>query len=365
MKTRHSGAKYSAIVSIGEKLTELEKSSDKKYLRLNRGLPSVTNIDLSEVIPLIDFNSPKIKVYPNNSGLSELKSAINKSFFNDKIDVGNLFVTAGGMNALDLVFKTLDAEKVYLPEFYWGAYANLMKINKAESGTYLSFDELKDLDHKGSAVIICDPNNPIGNKYDDDMLLDLVKSLEEKDITVIWDSPYRKLFYEEGDDFYTNLSEYKNVILVESFSKSIGLSGQRLGFMHSTNKEFNTEFNINLLYVTNGINAFAQILVAKILTTQQGINAAKEFRKITIADMNTNIDLLSSKGLLADEFYQNSTPVGIFVIVNKSENELLDAKIGSVGLSYFTKTSKDYASKYSRICIAVPSNEFALYFNKL
>jgi len=237
MKIKHSGAKYSAIVSIGEKLNELEKSSGEKYLRLNRGIPSVTNIDLSEVVKLIDFNSPSIKVYPNNSGIPELKSAINKSFFNNKIDVNNLFVTAGGMNALDLVFKTLDLEKVYLPEFYWGAYANLLRINNIENDTYFSFYDLEKLDHKDSAVIICDPNNPVGNKYNDDMLLELVKKLERKNITVIWDSPYRKIFYEEDDDFYVKLSECKNVILVESFSKSIGLSGQRIGFIHTTDKE--------------------------------------------------------------------------------------------------------------------------------
>ena len=365
MQTKHSGAKYSAIVGIGEKLSQLERSSGEKYLRLNRGVPSVTNIDLSEIIPLIDFDSPKIKVYPANSGLRELKSAINSSYFQSQTLDENIYITAGGMNALDLVFKTLDVDKVYLPEFYWGAYANIMKINNVESGTYFSFDELKNnsKNYKGSAVLICDPNNPVGNKYDDKMLLELVDELNSNNVTVIWDSPYRKLFYEEDDDFYAKLSRYENVILVESFSKSIGLSGQRIGFVHTSNKEFNTELSINILYVTNGINAFAQVLVEKILTTPQGKSAAKEFRRKTIEDMNKNIELLQSKGLLADEFYQTSVPVGIFVIINKSEEELLEARIGSVGLPYFTKTSKELAKKFSRICIAVPHQDLKTFFH--
>lgn len=363
MKSKHSGAKYSAIVGIGDKLSRLERETGEKYLRLNRGVPAVANIDLSEVIPLIDFDSPKIKVYPANSGKSELKSAINKYYFQNKTSDDNIYVTAGGMNALDLVFKTLDVEKVFLPEFYWGAYANIMKINKVESGTYFSFDELKNNieQYKNSAVLVCDPNNPVGNKYDDEMLLELVEELSANDVVIIWDSPYRKLFFEEDDDFYARLSGNENVILAESFSKSIGLSGQRIGFVHTTNKEFNTEFNINLLYATNGINAFAQVLVEKILTTPQGMAAAKEFRRKTIEDMNKNIEFLRSKKLLADEFYQNSAPVGIFVIVNKSEEELLEAKVGSVGLSYFTKISKEFGQKYSRICIAVPHAELKEY----
>ncbi len=364
MLTKHSGAKYSAIVGIGEKLYELEKTTGQKYLKLNRGVPSVTNIDLTEIIPLIDFNSNKVQVYPVNTGLPELKSAINKSFFQDKTNVDNIIVTAGGMNALDLVFKTIDVKKVIIPEFFWGAYSNIMKINNVEYGTYFSFDELLKNDYEGCAVIFCDPNNPIGNKYDDNMLLEIVEELNSKNITVIWDSPYRKLFYEEEDNFYAKLSKFNNVIIAESFSKSIGLSGQRLGFIHSNNKEFNTEVGINILYANNGINGFAQILVEKLLATPEGINSAKKFRKHTIGEMNMNILLLQKKGLLADEFYKNSSPVGIFAIVNKSEEELLEYRIGSVGLPYFTKTSKEFAKDFSRICIAVPHKDFKEYFGE-
>lgn len=365
MKTKHSGAKFSAIVGIGEKLTQLEKESGEKYLRLNRGLPSVTNIDLTEVIPLIDFSAPKVKVYPENSGIPELRSAINKHYFQGKTSDDNIFITAGGMNALDLVFRTLDVETIHLPEFYWGAYAHISTINNKKNEAYVSFDDVRENIEKfrGQAIIICDPNNPIGDKYDDDMLLEFVEELNANDVAIIWDSPYRKIFFGDDDDLYAKLTNFENVIILESFSKSIGLSGQRIGFVHTTNKEFNTELNINILYVTNGINAFAQVLVEKILTTPQGQAAADAFRKKTIEDMNKNIELLRNKGLLAEEFYKDSTPIGIFVVVNESEEKLLESKIGSVGLSYFTKVSKEYGQNYSRVCIAVPHEELKTYFN--
>lgn len=362
MKIKHSGAKYSAIVGIGEKLSLLEKETGKEYLRLNRGIPSVVNINLSQVIPLIDFESPFMKIYPPNTGMPALKSAINKSFFQNSTTNENITVTAGGMNALDLVFKTLNTSKIYLPEFYWGAYANIMRINNVNHDIYFSFDDIKKIEDKNVAVLVCDPNNPIGNKYDDKMLLKLVSKLDSKGITVIWDSPYRKLFFEEDDNFYAKLSAFENVIITDSFSKSVGLSGQRLGFIHSINKDFNKEIGINILYENNGINAFAQILVEKLLTSKQGVQAAKEFRRDTIKGMNKNLELLKNKGLLAEKFYQNSTPVGIFVVVNKSEEELLQYNIGSVSLSFFTSRSKELAKKYARICIAVPHKEFKKYF---
>ena len=197
------------------------------------------------------------------------------------------------------------------------------------------------------------------------MLLEMVSELNDNGTTIIWDSPYRKLFYEENDNFYAQLKEFNNVIIIESFSKSIGLSGQRLGFVHTTNAEFNKELNINLLYATNGINAFAQVLVEKILNSKEGQKAAKAFRKKTIEEMKINIEYLRNKKLLAEEFYTNSSPVGIFVLVNKSEAELLKYKIGSVGLYYFTQTNKKLGENYARLCIAVPHKELKSYFDKI
>jgi len=367
MKIKNTGAKYSAIVGIGEKLAKLERETTEKFLRLNRGIPAVTNIDLSQIIPLIDFNSAEIQVYPANSGSFKLKTAINKYYFLDTTKPEHLFVTAGGVNALDLIFKTLDNEQLFLPEFYWGAYVNIAKINKLETNTYLSFDDLlqNKENFKNASVLICDPNNPIGNKYDDAMLLSLVSELDKNGTTIIWDSPYRKLFTKNDDDFYAKLIQFKNVIIAESFSKSLGLSGQRIGFVHSSNPDFNTSFNINLLYATNGINGFAQVLVEKLLASKEGRMAADNFRKKTVSEMQLNIDYLKKKDLLADDFYQDSTPVGIFIIVNKSEEELLKHNIGSVGLYYFTKSNKDITTKYARLCIAVPHKELVSYFDNL
>ena len=367
MQVKVTGAKYSAIVGISEKLVKLEKETGEKYLKLNRGIPAVTNIDLSEIIPMIDFNSPKLQVYPPNSGIFELKEAINKYYFHNNTSIDNIFITAGGINALDLVFKTLDVEKIYIPEFYWGAYTNIMKINNIESDTYYALDSLKENAalYSGSAVLFCDPNNPVGNKQDDELLLDVIKTLSENNVTVIWDSPYRKIYFENDDNFYSRIIENENVIITDSFSKAIGLSGQRLGFVHSSNKEFNEQLGINILFATNGINAFAQILVTKILTTPEGQQAALDFRCRTKNDMQRNIDLLKEKNLLAVQFYKNSDPIGIFVVVNRNEEDLLKAKIGSVSMAYFTQHNKTFGSRFSRICVAVPHVEFRDFINKL
>lgn len=366
IQVKKSGAKYSAIVAISEELKK-RKAAGEDILFLNRGINAVVNIELSKIVSQIDFNSPQIQVYPPNKGHLFLRKAINQSFFHNKASVDNIFVTVGGMGALDLIFKSLLISKVWLAENYWGAYVNALKINQINYDFYSGLDEVLDNleQFKDSAIIICDPNNPTGNKLEDDYLLQVIEKLNNAGIIIIWDSPYRKLFFEwEEDDFYTKLLKFENLIISESFSKSVGLSGQRIGFVHSTNQAFNEELNIKLLYATNGINGFAQVLVSNLLTTDEGKQAVSAFKQKTTEDIKQNIDYLQMKGFLAKEFYQKGSPVGIFVIANKSYDELLAKGIGSVPFSYFTTMPSEQADKYTRICVSVPHNEFVRFFER-
>lgn len=366
MQINKSGAKYSAIVAIGERIRKKSLETGKEYLLLNRGVNAVCNIDLNTLVQQIDFNTKAMQVYPPSQGKQELREAINKHYFDNKSSIANINVSGGGMPALDLVFQTLKVDRILLPEFYWGSYLQMMTIRNIEHGTYNNFDNLLNrLDEiKNSAIIICDPNNPIGNKIEDRELLKTIEILNQNNTSVIIDCPYRRVFCDQEDQFYQNLLEFNHVIITESFSKSIGLSGQRLGFIHSTNTDFNTEVGLRLMYATNGINAFSQILVANLLNTKQGEIARHNFKKATSEGIRQNIEFLEKKGLLASEFYSENKATGIFVVVNKSEEELLSKRIGSVSLSYFTKNKKDEAAQYARICVSVPPETFASYFDQ-
>ena len=366
MKINLSGAKYSKITKIGETIKKLEQSSKKEYLYLNQGVNNVCKININEIAKKIDYNTKDIQVYPAMQGKPELRTAINKSFFKSKTKIENIIITAGGMSGLDLCFQTLDLKKIFLPSYFWGSYVNIMTIRKIENQTYENFDWLlNNLEIlKDSAVIICDPNNPIGDKYDDLKLISLIKSLNQNNTTVIIDSPYRRVFFDETDNFYESIFSLENVIIVESFSKSIGLSGQRIGFVHSTNKEFINEIKIRLMYATNGINSFSQILVTKILDTPEGKKASTEFKNTTRSAIKKNIDYLKSKKLIANEFFTLSEQLGIFIIVNKSEKELLEKHIGSVSLAFFTKDKKEEVKNFSRICVSVPHDKFVEFFSQ-
>ncbi|MEG1554340.1 MAG: pyridoxal phosphate-dependent aminotransferase [Rikenellaceae bacterium] len=367
MKINQSGASLSKIVQIGEKLKRLTVETGQQYLPLNRGVNAVVNIDLTEVIKCLDFNSPDIQVYPPGPGFQALREAINQEYFQGKSSAANILVTAGGMNALDLIVQTVNIGKLYLPIYYWGCYFHMLKVRNIGNAEYYAQSELYDrIDElKGNAVLICDPGNPLGEKYDDEEQFKLIKTLNDNGIIVFFDSPYRRIFNDKSDNYYARLMELENVVITESFSKSVGLSGQRLGFIHTTNKELFQELEIRLMYCTNGVNAFAQQLVLSLLTKPEGIQAATAFKTATARDIALNIDYLRRRELLAEEYYHTSTPKGIFVVVPKTEEELLEHNIGSVSLSFFTKSQKEKASKYARICVSAPHKKFVQYFDNI
>lgn len=367
MEIKKSGAALSKIVQIGEKLKKLTAETGQEYLPLNRGVNAVVNIDLSEVVKHIDFNSNEIQVYPPGPGFPALRKAINEEYFGGKSSEDNILITAGGMNALDLVVQTVGMKKLYLPVYYWGCYFQMLTVRGVGNAEYMAQSDLEGMipELKGNAVLICDPGNPLGEKYDDEQQFALIKKLNDEGITVFFDSPYRRIFFGNKDTYYQRLMELENVVITESFSKSVGLSGQRLGFIHTTNKELHDELEIRLMYCTNGVNAFAQQLVLRLLTAPEGVRAANDFKAATARDIALNIDYLRKRGLLAEEYYDASVPKGIFVVVNKTEEELLEYHIGSVSLAFFTKSQKEKASKFARICVSAPHQKFVKYFDQV
>lgn len=367
MNINNSGATFSSIVGIGAKVQQLSRETGREYLFLNRGINAVCTIDLAEVLQYVEINSTRVQVYPPNKGLPELRQAINDEYFAGKSHVENIAITAGGMAALDLAVQTLQLEKLLYAHYFWGSYAKLAAIRGIPSESYESLENL--VEHYSTqrteniAVLVCDPNNPVGNKMDDEKLLAAIRRLNELGAVVIFDSPYRRLFCGSEDAFFQELLALENVVITESFSKSFGLSGQRLGFIHCTNSAFNEELNIRLLYSANGVNAFAQALVHALIATPEGKRASAEFKRKTVADIEKNIAYLHQYNLLVDELYTNTAPVGIFAVVKISEEKLLQHRIGSVGMQYFTHNKNQATLETARICVSVPHAKFAQFFD--
>jgi aspartate/methionine/tyrosine aminotransferase len=364
MKVNLSNASFSSIVGIGQKVKLASAKSGEKYLELNRGVNSVVDINLTGVMKHVNPNSKEFQVYAPNLGIESLRNSILKEYFPLKTSIENISITPGGMPAIDLVMQILNVKTIYFPQFYWGSYSKIATIRGKDFSFY---ESLGDFDYTklndSTAIFICDPNNPTGIKIDDDLLLEHIRKINETGAIVIFDSPYRKLFY--NDNFFDKVSELDNVIITESFSKWIGLSGLRLGFIWSKNKEFNSELNIRLLYEFNAVSSAPQLIVDAVLSTNEGKIARDNFRRETVDSISKNISLLKDKELLVSDIYGDSIPMGIFAVINKSEEYLFNNKIGAVGLDKFINTNKSEWSKYSRICVSAKHEVFKSFISKL
>ncbi|MBN2199918.1 MAG: pyridoxal phosphate-dependent aminotransferase [Candidatus Aminicenantes bacterium] len=365
MKILKSGAAPSAIVSLSQKIGRLSRESGREYLRLERGIPAVRPIDLQSVAPFLPFNDPQMQSYPPSTGRESLKTAINDAYFGGKARPDRIVITPGGSMGLDIAFQVLDAETFFLPEFHWGTYRQILKTRGRAWDFYASLGELADQPKKffGTAVVICDPGNPLGSLEPEGRVIETARRLAEAGVPVLIDCPYRRLFLDPADGFYRALTPLESVVIIESFSKSLGLSGLRVGFVHASDPDFIAEFSLRLALPTNGVDNIAQAFVEHLLAHPEGMSLAGAYRAVTTDHTARNLSYLKTRGLLASEFYKEAEALGIFAAVNRSPEELLESRIGSISLASFTEKNKGRAEGRARVNIAVPHETFVSFFD--
>jgi len=158
-----------------------------------------------------------------------------------------IYITAGAAASLSISLNALlnkDEEVIvfapFFPEyrvFIENAGGIVKIVNPVEPSFKPNFEELEQaISTKTKAVIINSPNNPTGvilNEEDIKKLTQILNKKQEElksEIYLISDEPYRELsFNNEPYPFITNY--YKNSIVCYSFSKSISLPGERVGYI--------------------------------------------------------------------------------------------------------------------------------------
>ena len=201
--------------------------------------------------------------YMNNSGYEDVRDAIAQSI-NKKFDTAftekNIIMTvgaAGGLNVLErshrmymylnVILKTLlnPGDEVIAIAPYFGEYNSYVsnydgKIVVVSPNTVDFQPNLEEMEQKitakTKAVIINSPNNPTGVVYSEATIMKMADMLRAKqkefgtDIYLISDEPYRELAYDGVEVPYLT-KYYENAIIGYSFSKSLSLPGERIGYL--------------------------------------------------------------------------------------------------------------------------------------
>jgi aspartate aminotransferase len=362
MNIDKSKVTFSSIVEIGELAQKLEKESGDKYLKLHRGVMDVTNIDLNSFTDKIDFNDKKIQHYGGNDGDDSLIKTIKSNF-----NLENHFVLTvpGGMATLDLVINSLSDKTFWIPKYHWGSWNKILMTHGKEIKTFNDFDLDNTTcfeNNESEVVMLCYPSNPTGFLPKLEEISKFAKNCKDNNKTLILDMPYYYLFNEPTDEIYKLYTE--NVIILSSFSKSVGLSGLRVGYIATLNEELYSTLRVRSLYKYNSISTVPQTIINNLFTTNQGKQSFDNYRRKTQSHIKKNIEYLSKRNLLFSEY--KSIPVGPFAIVNRTFDELLKNKITSVPLNKFTiGDCSDEIKNYSRISVSVDHDLFIKYFDKV
>lgn len=212
--------------------------------------PKKVNESIKKIVDETD--SIKLHGYSMAPGFEEARAAVAKDLaarFGLDVKASELFFTCGAAPALISIIKALivdaDTEIMaiapFFPEYRPFVNANGGKLVVVPADTkafQIHLDEVeKRITKHTQAIIVNSPNNPSGVVYTEETLKGLAALLERKSaeyghpIYIIADEPYRELVY-GGVKVPFIPCIYKNTIVCYSYSKSLSLPGERIGYVY-------------------------------------------------------------------------------------------------------------------------------------
>lgn len=210
--------------------------------------PKALNEAIKEILD--EEDSLVVHGYMENSGYEDVRGAVADSLnrrFGTHFNYHNIIMTVGAAGGLNIIFKTIldpgSEVMVFVP--YFGEYRSYVanfdgKLVEVAPNTADFQPNMEDFEKKITpktrAVIVNTPNNPTGVIYSRETMEKIASILCAKeqeygtDIYLISDEPYRELVYDGAkEDFLTKY--YHNTLVGYSFSKSLSLPGERIGYV--------------------------------------------------------------------------------------------------------------------------------------
>ena len=291
------------------KMFEVGQELKKKYgvenvYDLTLGNPIIEPPDeFFEVLEMLSLNkSSGMHRYMSNAGFTEVRERIANHLTKKnllKTDFKHIIMTVGAAGGMNVILRTIlnPGDEVIIFAPYFAEYLFYTQNHQGKiviSETTEDFDlDLDDLDRKittkTKAIIINSPNNPTGKTYSEEKingLVDLLSMRQKKmkrPLFLISDEPYREIVF---DDIVVPsvVAKYKNSFLVYSWSKSLSIPGERIGYIAVNPNMDDVDTVIDGLIFCDRILGFVnapatmQLAVSNLLTATVRIKYYKEKR---------------------------------------------------------------------------------------
>ena len=225
------------------------KQTGVRFHRLNIGQP-----DVPTPAPLLDAIHnwrPDVIAYGPASGLPPCReaAAAYHSRWSPGLSWGHVAVTTGGSEGLLFAFTAIcdPGDEILVPEPYYTNYNGFATVAGASikpirthlaDGFALPSAAVLDsfVTPKTKAICFSNPGNPTGAVYGKDELKRLLDWAAERDLFVIADEVYRRIWFGEPPTSALEFEEHRDrVVCIDSLSKTYSACGLRLGFLISRN----------------------------------------------------------------------------------------------------------------------------------
>ena len=266
--------------------------------------------------------------YMPNAGFMDVRNSISKKIEREhkiKIDGNSILMTCGAAGGMNVVLKTIldPGEEIIVIKpffaeygFYISNHQGVMVTVDSNSDFSINIDSVeKAITEKTKGVIINSPNNPSGKIYKEEEIDALCNLLQKKsgngrNIFLISDEPYREIVY-DNKTVPPILSKYTNAVIINSYSKSLSLPGERIGYV-AVNPQ-HEDYNLLL----GGLNLSNRILgYVNAPALMQRIFSELNDAAVEVAIYKKRRDIFMAG--LKDAGYQFSEPEGAFYLFCKS-----------------------------------------------
>lgn len=247
--------------------------------------------------------SPTLTIYSVRKAVAE---SLNRRFGMEYVPE-DIFMTSGAAGALAHAIRcvTEPGDEVitfapYFPEYvpYVDGTGAVLKVVPADITSFqINFDAfLEMMNPNVQAILINSPNNPSGIVYSTETITRLAQILSEKqeeyghDIYLISDEPYREIVFEGTDSPFIS-KFYDNTICCYSFSKSLSLPGERIGYVAVNPKCKDAELIINMCGQVsrftghNCPSSLIQLGVAKVLDETSDLSIYEKNKNILYKEL--------------------------------------------------------------------------------
>ena len=269
----HNNSAIRAMFEEGKRLASIygaENVYDFSLGNPNVPAPAEVNQAICDIIK--EEESTFIHGYMSNAGYEDVRQAVAKSLnrrFGTSFHQNNILMTVGAASGLNVILKTLlnpeDEVITFAPYFVeYGNYVRnydgkLVVISPDTRDFEPNLNEFEEkITPRTKAVIINTPNNPTGVVYSLETLTKMADILRAKEkefgtaIVLLSDEPYRELAYDGVEVPYVT-KVYSDTVVCYSYSKSLSLPGERIGYLVIPDELQDSEEVFNAAVIANRV----------------------------------------------------------------------------------------------------------------